>query len=101
MRNRRDGRVLSVLLIGLAVAAGVLGALLEFTLKPQDSIDPHHSGFGTAAGIASAFCVAALWRLKELGRGRERWWAAACWFGLAVVALVALVAVAFASRLGG
>lgn len=88
-------------LVILAVGAGVLAALLEFTLDPQESLDPHRAAFGTSAAFAAAFCVGALWQLRLVGRGRAGLFGAACCFGLALLALVALIVVAFATRLGG
>lgn len=100
-RNRRAAGVFSWALIVLAVLASVFAALLEFGLGPAQSLDPNGSAFGTAAGFAAAFCIAALWKLRRFGRGRAGSFGTAAWFNLAVLALLGLIVVAFASRLGG
>lgn len=88
-------------LVILAVGASVLAAWLEFGLSSNESLDPHRVGFGVAAAFAAAFCLGALWQLTLAGRGRAGILGATVCFGLAVLALLALLAVAFASRLGG
>jgi predicted Co/Zn/Cd cation transporter (cation efflux family) len=84
----------------LAVVSGGLAALLE-SGNPGQSLDPHHAGAFTAAGFATAFCLVALWRLRERGRGCAGRLDAGLWYTLGVLSLLALVAVAFASNLGG
>ena len=88
-------------LVVLAVGAGVVAAWLEFTVSPSESLDSSRAGFGTAAAFAAAFCAGALWQLRLAGRGRTGIFGATVCFGLAALALFALVAVAFGSRLGG
>ena len=58
-------------------------------------------GFALAGGLAAAFCFLALWRLREVAHGRTGWGDAGLSFAVALLALLALVVVAFASRLGG
>jgi hypothetical protein len=100
-RNRRVASGLALTLIIVATLAVALAALADFTLSAQQSLDPHRRGFGIATGFAVALCVVALRRLREVARGRSRWLGACVWFALAVLALFALIAVGFASRLGG
>jgi predicted Co/Zn/Cd cation transporter (cation efflux family) len=100
-QSRPLANALAVALLGLAVVAYALAALLDFTLSGGQSLDPHRRGFATAGGIAAALCIVALWRLRTARAGRTGWGDAGLWFALAVVALLALVAVAFGSRLGG
>jgi len=90
---------LGAALVGAAAVAGGLAALLE-SGDPSQSLDPHHTGAFTAAGFAAVLCVVALWRLRELARGRAGWLDAGVCYSLAAVALLVLVAVAFASNLG-
>jgi len=101
---RERGRSLAIslgaMLVGLAATSGGLAALLE-SGDSQQRLDPHDTGAGTAAGFAVVFCLVALWRLREVARGRAGWLDAGFWFSLAVVALLALDVVAFASNLGG
>jgi hypothetical protein len=92
---------LTLTLVGLAVLAYATAAWFDFTLGPGQSLDPHRRGFATAGGLAAALCVVALWRLRALARSRTGWGDAGLWFALAILALFALVVVAFASRLGG
>ena len=98
---RRTAFVLALSLVVLAACAGVVAAWLEFTLSPSESLDSSRAGFDTAAAFAAAFCLGALRQLTVAGRGRTGILGATACFGLAVLALFALVAVAFASRLGG
>lgn len=100
-RRRRIAVGLAVTLIVLAALTVGLSALVDFSLSPQESLDPHHHGFETAAGFAAVLGGVALWRLREAARGRAGWADAGLWFGLAVLSLLALVAVGVASRLGG
>jgi hypothetical protein len=100
-RSRRIAFGLAAALIVLATLAVGLAAVADFTLSPQQSLDPHRSGFGIAAGFAVAFCLVALWRLREVGRGRSGWLGTSVWFGLAVLALFVLIGVGVWSRLGG
>lgn len=99
-RGRLTARSLGAALIGMAVVAGGLAALLE-SGDPSQSLDPHHAGALTAAGFAAVLCVVALWRLREFARGRAGRLDSGLWYSLAVAALLVLVAVAFASNLGG
>ena len=48
-----------------------------------------------------ALCINALWRLREVAAGRTGWGDAGLSFGFAVLALVVLVFVGWASELGG
>jgi hypothetical protein len=98
--NRRLAIGAGAVLVALAVLAGGLATWLESGDRAT-SLDPHHRGAGTAAGFAAAFCILALWRLRELGRGRTGWWEVAWCSLFAVGGLLFLDAVAFASRLGG
>jgi len=98
-RGRSVAISLGVALAGLAIVTGGLAALLE-SGDPYQSLDPHHTGAGTAAGFAAVFCLVALWRLRDVARGRAGWFDAGLWFSLAVVALLALDVVAFASNMG-
>ena len=99
--DRRLAVTLALTLLALAAAAYALAAIFDFTLAPQQSLDPHRHGFAIAGGIAAAFCVVAMWRLRTLASGRTGRSGAVSWFAVAVVALFVLVVVAFASRLGG
>jgi predicted Co/Zn/Cd cation transporter (cation efflux family) len=99
--NRRIAIGLSITLVGSAVLAYALAALLDFTLSGGQSLDPHRHGFATAGALAAALCILALWRLREVARGRTGWGDAGLSFGFAILALLVLVVVAFASRLGG
>jgi predicted Co/Zn/Cd cation transporter (cation efflux family) len=99
--SRPLANALAVTLVGLALVAYTLAALLDFTLSGGQSLDPSRRGFATAGGIAAALCIVALWRLRAARAGHAGWGDAGGWFALAVVALVALVALAFGSRLGG
>ena len=56
---------------------------------------------GTAGVFAGAFCAFALFKLGLLVRGRGTWLGAGFWCVLALLSLVALLAVAFATRLTG
>ncbi len=93
--------MLAVTLVGLAVLAYALAALLDFTLSGSQSTDPHREGFAAAGALAAALCINALWRLREVARGRTGWGDAGLSFGFAILALFVLLFVAFASRLGG
>lgn len=99
-RGRLTARSLGAALIGPAIVVGGLAVLLE-SGDPSQSLDPHHTGAFTAAGFAVVFCVVALWRLKEVARGRAGRLDAGLWYSLGVAGLLALLAVAFASNLGG
>ena len=99
--NRRRAIALALTLGGLAALAYALAALLDFTAGPEQSLDPHRHGFALAGGLAAAFCLLALWRLREVAHGRTGWGDAGLSFAVALLALLALVVVAFASRLGG
>lgn len=98
MTRSRRLAVALVVLAGLAISSA---ALLDFTLSPNDSLDPHRTGFAVALGFAVVVCLVALWRLRAAAQGRPGGPATSFWFALAVLALCALVVVAFASRLGG
>jgi hypothetical protein len=100
-RNRRLAIALAVTLVGLAALAYALAALLDFTLSPSQSTDPHRRGFAAAGAFAAALCINALWRLREVARGRTGWGIAGLSFGYAIFALFVLLFVAWASRLGG
>jgi predicted Co/Zn/Cd cation transporter (cation efflux family) len=99
--KRRLAIALAVTLVGLAALAYALAALLDFTLSGGQSLDPHRRGFATAGALAGVLCVVALWRLRTVARGRTGWGDAGLSFAFAVLALFALLVVAFASRLGG
>jgi hypothetical protein len=99
--NRRLAIALAATLVGLAAVAYALAALLDFTLGPGQSLDPHRRGFATAGVFAAALCIVGLWRLREVARDRTGWGDAGLSFAFAVVALFVLLVVAFASRLGG
>lgn len=101
MRKRRLASALAVTLLGLAALAYLVAALLDFTLPPAQSLDPQRQGFATAGVLAGVLCILALWRLREVRRGRAGWGDAGLSFAFAVGALFVLVLVAFASRLGG
>ncbi len=75
--------------------------MLEFTLAPQASLDPHRTGFAIALGVAFVFCLVALSQVRAAAHTTSAWPVAALCLALAALALVALVVVAFASRLGG
>ena len=100
-QNQRLAIAFAVTFVGLAVLAYVLAALLDFTLSPAQSLDPHRHGFAAAGAFAAALCILALWRLREVARGRTRWSDAGPSFASAVLALFVLVVLALASRLGG
>jgi hypothetical protein len=100
-RNRRLAIALAVTLLGFAALAYVLAALLDFTLSGSQTTDPHRRGFAAAGAFAAASCIFALWRLREVARGRARWGDAGAAFGWAIFALFVLLFVSFASRLGG
>jgi hypothetical protein len=100
-RNRRLAVALAVTLLVLAALAYASAALLDFTLGPGQSLDPHRHGFAVAGALAAVLCILALWRLREVARGRTGWSDAGLSFAFAVLALLVLVVVAFASRLGG
>jgi len=100
-RTRRLAITLAVTLVGVAALAYAVAALLDFTLDPGQSLDPHRHGFAMAGSLAAAFCILALWRLREVARSRTGWGDAGLSFAVALVALFVLVVVAFASRLGG
>jgi hypothetical protein len=100
-RNRRLALTLAVTLVGLAALAYAIAALLDFTLGPGQSLDPHRHGFAVAGSLAAALCILALWRLREVARSRTGWGDAGLSFAFGVIALFVLVVVAFASRFGG
>jgi hypothetical protein len=54
-----------------------------------------------AGAFAACFCVVAVWRLREVSRGRRGWLGASVWLAFAVLALFLVDFVAVASRLGG
>jgi hypothetical protein len=89
------------MLLALAALAGTIAAWLE-DLPQSQSLEPDHSGVGTAGLFTAVSCLVALWRLGDVARGRGRWLAASYWFALALVGLLVTDAVALASRrLGG
>ncbi len=98
--NRRLAVGVGAVIVALAALAGSFATWLE-SGDPTQSLDPHHRGAGTAAGLAAVLCILALRRLRELGRGRTGWWEVAWCSFVAVGGLLFLDAVAFASRLGG
>jgi hypothetical protein len=100
-QRRRLAFALAVTLVGFAALAYALAALFDFTLSGGQSLDPHRGGFATAGGIAGGLCIVALWRLREVARGRTGWGNGGLSFAVAVIALFVLLVVAFASRLGG
>lgn len=100
MTRRRIAIGLGTGLMALAALVGWAAAWLE-DLPPSQTIDPHHSGVAIAGGIAALFCIYALWHLSDVARGRAGWVGAGFGLALALLALLAVDAVAFASRLGG
>ena len=100
-RSRRLAIALAVTLVCFAAFAYVSAALLDFTLSGSQSTDPHRRGYAAAGAVAASLCINALWRLREVARGRTGWEVAGASFGFAMLALVVLLFVAFASRLGG
>ena len=100
-RSRWLAIALSVTLVGLAALAYVLAALIDFSLSGSETLDPHRRGFAIAGAFAAACCILALWRLREVARGRAGWGDASAAIGLAVIALFVLLFVAVASQLGG
>jgi len=99
--NRRIAIALAVTLMCFAAFAYVSAALLDFTLSGSQSTDPSRHGYAAAGALAAALCINALWRLREVARGRTGWGDAGASFGFAILALIVLLFVAFASRLGG
>jgi hypothetical protein len=98
--SRRIAIGLGGTLIALAAFVAWAAARLEDQPASQ-SIDPHHSGVITAGAFAAAFCIYALWQLREVSRGRGGWLGASGWFAVALIALFVVLFVAVASRLGG
>ena len=101
MRARRLAIGLAVTLVCLAALAYTLAALIDFSLSGSQSLDPSRHGYAVAGALAAVLCVVALWRLREVARGRAEWGDAGVAFVIAVLALFVLLAVAVASRLGG
>jgi hypothetical protein len=99
--RRRLAVALAFALVGLAALAYAFAALQDFSLGGSQSLDPSRRGFAAAGAFAAVLCVVALWRLREVARGRAGWGDAGLCFAFAVLALLVLLAVATASRLGG
>jgi hypothetical protein len=86
----------------MALAALVAWAAARLEDQPaSQSIDPQHGGVAIAGAFAACFCVVAVWRLREVSRGRRGWLGASVWLAFAVLALFLVDFVAVASRLGG
>jgi hypothetical protein len=100
-RNRRIAIALAVTLVCFAAFAYVSAALLDFTLSGSQSTDPGRLGYAAAGALAAGLCINALWRLREVERGRTGWGDVGVSVYFAVLALCVLLFVAFASRLGG
>ena len=100
MRSRQIAVGLGATLLALAAFAAWAAVRLEDQPSGQ-SLDPHHVGAVIAGAVAAGCCVIALWQLGEVSRGRSAWHVASVWVAFAAAGLVAVVAVAFASRLGG
>lgn len=99
MPSRRLAIGLGGALVALAAIVAWAAARLENQPASQ-SIDPQHAGVATAGAFAVCFCIVALWKLRKASRGRG-WMGASVWLALATIALVVVVLVALASRLGG
>lgn len=100
MRSRQIAVGLGAALLALAGLVAWSAARLE-DQPPGQSIDPQHVGVAVTGGFAAYFCAVALWRLRNVSRGRSGWLGASVWIALALAALVVVDLVAFASRLGG
>jgi amino acid permease len=100
VRSRRIAIGLGATLLALAALVAWAAARLE-DQPPAQSIDPHHVGVAVAGAVAAGSCIVALWQLRQATRGRSGSLVAWVSIALAVAALVIVVAVAFASRLGG
>lgn len=100
-RSRWLAIALASTLVGLAVVAYVLAALLDFTLSGSQTTDPNRAIFFVAGLVGAACCINALRRLRDVAHARATWFAAGGAFGLAIFALFLLLFLAFASRLGG
>lgn len=88
------------MLVALAGFVSWSAARLE-DQPPGQNIDPDHIGVVLTGAFAAYFCVVALWRLRDVSRGRDEWVGASTWIALAVAALLVVEFVAVASRLGG
>jgi hypothetical protein len=97
--NRLLAIVVAVTVVLLAALAYAVAAFADFTLSGSQSLDPHRRGYAVVGVFAAVSCTYALWRPREVARGRTGWGDAG--LGLAIFALFVLLAVAFASRLGG
>jgi hypothetical protein len=100
-RSRRLAIALAVGLVCFAAFAYVSAALIDFSLSGSESLDPHRRGYAVAGAFAAAFCLVALWQLREVARGHTGWGIAGLYFAFAVLALFVLLAVAIGSQLGG
>jgi hypothetical protein len=100
-RSRRLAVALAVTLVCFAAFAYVSAALIDFSLSGSQSLDPHRRGYAVAGAVATALFINALWRLREVARGRTGWGDAGASFGFAILALIVLLLVAIASVLGG
>jgi len=100
-RTRRLAIALAVTLVCFAAFAYVSAALIDFSLSGSQSLDPHRRGYAVAGAVAAALCINALWRLREVARGRSEWGDAGVGIGLAILALIVLLLVAIRSQLGG
>jgi hypothetical protein len=85
-RNRRLAIALAVTLVGIAALSYALAAFMDFSLSGSQSLDPNRVGFAVAGAFAAALCINALWRLREVARGRTGWGIAGLSFGYAILA---------------
>jgi hypothetical protein len=100
-RSRRLAVSLAVTLVCFGVFAYVSAALIDFSLSGSQSLDPHRRGYAVAGAVAAALCINALWRLREVARGRTGWGIAGASVWFAILALIVLLLVAIRSQLGG
>lgn len=100
-RSRRLAVALAVTLVCFAAFVYVSAALIDFSLSGSQSLDPHRRGYAAVGALAAALCINALWRLREVARGRSEWGDAGASFAFAILALIVLLLVAIRSQLGG
>jgi hypothetical protein len=99
LSEKRRANVLAAALAALLIGGATLAAWGAVAL--DGDLDRGHSGIATAGAFAGAFCLFALFKIAQAARGTRGWGQAGISLGLAVLALLALDAVAFGSRLGG
>jgi hypothetical protein len=83
------------MLASWAAAATWIAVVLD------DDLDPHHAGIITAGVFAAGFCFWAFTSLASAANRQGSWLKAGFSLAIAVLALIVLDTIAFASRLGG